>query len=70
MGLDDKISNKAEDLKGKAKEHTGSATGNESLEAEGKGDQAKSSHQGRHREGQGRRQGHQGRPHQVVARTC
>lgn len=40
MGLDDKISNKTEDLKGKAKEHTGKATGNESLEAEGKGDQA------------------------------
>lgn len=43
MGLDDKISNKTEDLKGKAKEHTGSATGNEDLEAEGKGDQASSS---------------------------
>ena len=43
MGLDDKISNKAEDLKGQAKEHTGSAVGNESLEAEGKGDQASAS---------------------------
>ncbi len=43
MGLDDKISNKAEDLKGKTKETTGSATGNESLEAEGKGDQASAS---------------------------
>lgn len=43
MGLDDKISNKAEDLKGKGKEGTGKATGNESLEAEGKGDQASAS---------------------------
>ena len=43
MGLDDKIGNKTEDLKGQAKEHTGSATGNESLEAEGKGDQASAS---------------------------
>ncbi len=43
MGLDDKISNKTEDLKGQAKETTGSATGNESLEAEGKGDQASAS---------------------------
>lgn len=42
MGLDDKISNKAEDLGGKAKEATGSATGNRDLEAEGKGDQASS----------------------------
>ena len=39
MGLDDKISNKADDLKGHAKEHTGKATGDEQLEAEGKGDQ-------------------------------
>ena len=41
MGLDDKLSNSGEDLKGKAKEATGKATGNERLEAEGKGDQAK-----------------------------
>ena len=40
MGLDDKIGNKAEELKGKAKEATGKATDNEQLEAEGKGDQA------------------------------
>lgn len=40
MGLDDKIGNKAEDLKGKTKETTGKATGNEQMEAEGKGDQA------------------------------
>jgi len=43
MGLDDKISNKAQDAQGKVKEGTGSAVGNESLEAEGKGDQAESS---------------------------
>ncbi len=42
MGLDDKIENAADDLKGKAKEATGKATDDESLEAEGRGDQAKS----------------------------
>nr|MCW2727222.1 CsbD family protein [Aeromicrobium sp.] len=41
MGLGDKISNAADDAKGKAKEHTGKATDDESLEAEGKGDQTK-----------------------------
>ena len=40
MGLDDKIENATDDLKGKAKEATGKATDDESLEAEGKGDQA------------------------------
>ncbi|MBS2939978.1 CsbD family protein [Nocardioides sp. J2M5] len=39
MGLDDKIGNKGEELKGKAKETTGRATGDEQMEAEGKGDQ-------------------------------
>lgn len=39
MGLSDKIGNETEDLKGKAKETTGRATGDEELEAEGKGDQ-------------------------------
>ena len=38
MGLDDKISNKAEELKGETKETTGRATGDEQMEAEGKGD--------------------------------
>ncbi|WP_286930877.1 MULTISPECIES: CsbD family protein [Aeromicrobium] len=42
MGLDDKLKNTAEDLKGKGKEATGKATDDEKLEAEGKGDQAKS----------------------------
>lgn len=41
MGLDDKISNKAEELGGKAKEAAGDATGNDRLQAEGQGDQAK-----------------------------
>ena len=36
----DKLKNKAEELGGQAKEHTGRATGDERLEAEGKGDQA------------------------------
>ena len=42
MGLGDKISNAAEDAKGKIKEATGKATDDKSLENEGKGDQAKS----------------------------
>ncbi len=41
MALDDKASNKAEEIKGKAKEKLGQATGDEQLESEGKGDQAK-----------------------------
>ena len=43
MGLDDKISNKTEDLKGKVKEGTGKASGDEQLENEGRGDQASAS---------------------------
>jgi uncharacterized protein YjbJ (UPF0337 family) len=41
MGLDDKISNAAEKVSGKAKEATGRATDDERLEAEGRGDQSK-----------------------------
>jgi uncharacterized protein YjbJ (UPF0337 family) len=41
MGLDDKIDNAAEKLGGKGKEAAGEATGDESLKAEGKGDQVK-----------------------------
>jgi uncharacterized protein YjbJ (UPF0337 family) len=41
MGIDDKISNEAEDLKGKGKEAMGKATDDHSMEAEGKMDQAK-----------------------------
>ena len=40
MGLKDKAENKVENLKGQSKESAGKATGNERLEAEGKGDQA------------------------------
>ena len=40
MGIGDKIQNAAEDLAGKAKEATGKATDDHSLEAEGKTDQA------------------------------
>lgn len=43
MGTDDKIRNAGEDLGGKAKESAGRATGDESLEAEGKSDQSKAS---------------------------
>lgn len=41
MSLGDKIKNAAEDLTGKAKEATGRVTGNDELQAEGQGDQAK-----------------------------
>lgn len=43
MGLGDKISNKVQDLKGKAKQSTGKATGDRDTEAKGKSDQSKSS---------------------------
>jgi len=42
MGLDDKLGNSADDLKGKAKEAAGNASDDPELKAEGKGDQAKS----------------------------
>lgn len=41
MGLDDEARNKAEDLKGRAKEAAGAATDNDELKAEGQSDQAK-----------------------------
>lgn len=40
MGLGDKISNKAQELGGKAKEAAGDVTNNEKLQAEGVADQA------------------------------
>lgn len=43
MGAQDKVSNKVDDLAGKAKEGMGKATGDKSTENEGKVDQAKSS---------------------------
>ena len=39
MGVGDKIQNAAEDAAGKSKEAAGKATGDDSLVAEGKGDQ-------------------------------
>ncbi|MFZ1117046.1 MAG: CsbD family protein [Propionibacteriaceae bacterium] len=41
MGTDDKIDNKAEELKGKVKEGVGDATDDRDLQAEGQADQAK-----------------------------
>ena len=41
MGTDDKMRNQGEDLLGKAKEKLGQATDDESLEAEGRREQAK-----------------------------
>jgi uncharacterized protein YjbJ (UPF0337 family) len=43
MGTDDKIGNKAEELRGKAKEAVGSATGDDALESQGDREQRKSS---------------------------
>lgn len=42
MGIQDKFENKAEELKGRAKESAGAATGDEDLRREGKADQASS----------------------------
>jgi uncharacterized protein YjbJ (UPF0337 family) len=41
MGNQDKVNNKTQDLKGKAKEAWGDATDDEQLEAEGRVDQSK-----------------------------
>jgi uncharacterized protein YjbJ (UPF0337 family) len=41
MSAEDKVKNTAEQAKGKVKEGAGKVTGNESLRAEGRGDQAK-----------------------------
>ncbi len=40
MGLDDKIDNKAQEVSGHVKEGVGKATDDQSLQAEGKKDQA------------------------------
>ncbi|HET6750009.1 MAG TPA: CsbD family protein [Actinomycetes bacterium] len=42
MGTDDKARNKAQELKGQAKEGLGRATDDEQLQAEGQTDQARS----------------------------
>ncbi len=41
MSAEDKVKNTTETAKGKVKEGAGKATGNESLKAEGRADQAK-----------------------------
>jgi uncharacterized protein YjbJ (UPF0337 family) len=41
MGWEDKMDNKAEEVKGEAKQHVGKATDNEEMEREGQADQAK-----------------------------
>jgi uncharacterized protein YjbJ (UPF0337 family) len=41
MGADDKFSNKAEEMKGRAKEAVGDATDNEQWQAEGRGERMK-----------------------------
>ncbi|WP_199441944.1 CsbD family protein [Umezawaea beigongshangensis] len=43
MGADDKVQNKGEELKGRAKETIGEATGNEQWQAEGRAERAKGS---------------------------
>ena len=42
MGVDDKAKNKAQEVKGQAKEGLGQATDDQELEAEGRTDQTKS----------------------------
>jgi uncharacterized protein YjbJ (UPF0337 family) len=50
VGLDDKVQNTGKDAKGKAKEATGAATGNDKLKSKGKDEQgqATSKEAGRH----------------------
>jgi uncharacterized protein YjbJ (UPF0337 family) len=43
MGFDDKVENKTDDLKGRAKEAAGSITGDDEMKNEGRADQAESS---------------------------
>ena len=43
MGFDDKVDNKGEELKGRAKEAAGAVTGDDELKNEGRADQAESS---------------------------
>lgn len=43
MGIEDRTGNQVEDMKGKAKEHTGRVTGNEDMKREGRKDQASAS---------------------------
>ncbi|MGB7448171.1 MAG: CsbD family protein [Ornithinimicrobium sp.] len=43
MGIGDKVSNKFDEAKGKAKETTGDATNNEQMQAEGTAEQSEAS---------------------------
>ncbi len=43
MGFDDKVDNKGEELKGRAKEAAGAVSGDDELKNEGRADQAESS---------------------------
>ncbi|GII05269.1 CsbD family protein [Planobispora takensis] len=43
MGTDDKIANKAQELKGRVKENVGDATDDRDLQAEGRADQTEGS---------------------------
>jgi uncharacterized protein YjbJ (UPF0337 family) len=43
MGFDDKVDNKGEELKGRAKEAVGAATGDDDMKQEGRADQTESS---------------------------
>lgn len=43
MGVGDKISNKAQELRGRVKRNTGEVTGDRSLQAEGRADEVKGS---------------------------
>lgn len=43
MSVSDKLKHAAQDAKGKAKEAAGAATGNDSMKAEGRGDQGRAS---------------------------
>ena len=43
MGFDDKVDNKTEDLKGRAKEAAGSVTGDDDMKREGRAEQTESS---------------------------
>jgi uncharacterized protein YjbJ (UPF0337 family) len=43
MGFDDKVDNKSEELKGRAKEAAGAVTNDDELKNEGRADQAESS---------------------------
>lgn len=65
--MKDKFDNKAQELKGKAKDATGKAIGNEQMQAEGKGRSGCRRHQAGRREAQGHRKGCH-RPSSLIGR--